>query len=121
MRGNPPDSAAVPASLRKLRRRIVISCLCASQWVQQKHKMLLNLRRGGIARALVVDPANFQVIALVGALEAELDIAILGDGRSPIRDEHVLAVMFESDLLDEMRRNDRTIGVFDEAGIHRML
>src|ERR1700677_2690308 len=117
MRGNPPASAAAPVSARKSRRRMVMSCLRGSRWAQ----LLLNLGRGGIARTLVVDPADFQIVALVAALEAELDIGILGDGRSPVRDEHVPAVMFEGDLLDEMRRNDRAIGIFDESGIHRML
>src|SRR5216684_4133944 len=53
----------------------------------RSRELLLNLRRGGIGRALVVDPADFQIVALLAALEAELDVRILGDGRAPVRDE----------------------------------
>src|SRR5437762_13166860 len=86
-----------------------------------KQKPLLNLRRGRIGRTLVVDPADFQVIALLATLEAELDVGVLGDRRSPIRDEDALAVILEGQFLDEMWRNDLALGVLDEAGIHRML
>jgi hypothetical protein len=72
----------------------------------------LNLRHDRIGRALVVDPADFQVVALIAALEAELDIGVLGDGRAPVRDEDVLAVMLEGQLLDEVRRNDPAVGVW---------
>src|SRR5258705_4280982 len=81
----------------------------------------LDLRRGGVGRALVVDPAYLQVIALLAALEGELDVGVLRDATAPIGREHVLAVIFEGQLLDEMRRNDLALGVLDEAGIHRML
>src|SRR6202022_1371891 len=80
----------------------------------------LNLRRRRVGCALVVDPADLEVVALLGALEAELDIGVLGDRRSPVGDKDVVAVMFEGQLLDEMRRNDLALGVLDEAGIHRM-
>src|SRR6202158_5216525 len=83
--------------------------------------MILNLRRGRVALALVVDPADLQVVALLAALEAELDIGVLGDGRAPVGDEYAFAVIFKGQLLDEMRRNDLALGVLDEAGIHRML
>src|SRR4051794_36570122 len=66
----------------------------------------LNLRRGGIGRALVVDPAHFQIIALLAALEGKLDIGVLGDAAAPVGHEYRLAVIFEGQLLDEMRRND---------------
>src|ERR1700716_864917 len=81
----------------------------------------LNLRRGGIGRTLVVDPADFQVVALLAAFKTEFDIRVLRNGRSPIRDKDTLAVIFEGQFLDEMWRNDLTFGVLDEAGIHRML
>ena len=42
-----------------------------------EQKPLLNFRRGRIAGALVVDPAYFQIVALLAALEAELDVGIL--------------------------------------------
>src|SRR5258708_38010391 len=81
----------------------------------------LNLRRGGVGRALVVDPAEFQVVALLAALEAELDIGVLGDAAAPVGDEHGLAVILEGQLLYEMRRYDFALGVLDEAGFHRVL
>src|SRR3954462_11332772 len=81
----------------------------------------LNLRRGGIGRTLVVDPAHFQIVALLAALEGELDIGVLGDAAAPVGGEYLLAVIFEGQLLDEMRRNDIALGVLDEAGIHRVL
>src|ERR1700730_3588384 len=65
---------------------------------------LLNLRRGGIGRALVVDPADFQIVALLAALETELDVGVLRDRRTPVGNEYVLAVMFEGQLLDEIDR-----------------
>src|SRR5437879_12558911 len=86
-----------------------------------KQNLLLNLRRGGIGRALVVDPADFQILALLAALKAELDVRILGDGCAPVRDEDAFAVIFEGQFLDEVRRNSVALGVLDEAGIHRML
>src|SRR3954468_23133253 len=81
----------------------------------------LNFRRGGIGRALVVDPADFEIVALLAALEGELDIGILGDAAAPVGDEHRLAVIFEGQFLDEMCWNDFALGVLDEAGIHRVL
>src|SRR5207248_11615301 len=81
----------------------------------------LDLRRGGVGRALVVDPADLQVIALLAALERELDVGVLGNAAAPVGREYVLAVMLEGKLLDEMRGNDLAFGVLDEAGIHRML
>src|SRR6478672_11276612 len=81
----------------------------------------LNLRRGGVGRALVVDPAYFQIVALLAALEGELDIGVLGDAAAPVGHEHRLAVIFEGQLLDEVRRDDLALGVLDEAGIHRVL
>src|ERR1700686_4121815 len=75
---------------------------------------LLNLRRGGIGRALVVDPADFQIVALLAALETELDVGVLRDRRTPVGNEYVFAVMFEGQLLDEMRRDDLALGVLDE-------
>ena len=74
-----------------------------------------------IGRALVVDPADLDVVALVGAPEAELHIRILGDGRSPVGDENFPVAVLESQLLDEVRRNHRTLRVLDKAGIHRVL
>src|SRR4051812_23038505 len=81
----------------------------------------LNLRRGAVGGALVVDPAYLQVVVLLGALEGELDIGVLGNAAAPVGDEHTLAVMLEDELLDEMRRNDLALGVLYEAGIHRVL
>src|SRR5712671_659820 len=83
--------------------------------------LLLNLRRGRISCTSIVDPADLEVVALLAALEAELDVGVLGDAAAPVGDEHALAVIFEGQLLDEMRRNDLALGVLDEAGIHRML
>src|SRR6266851_5026411 len=87
----------------------------------RSRELLLNLRRGGIGRALVVDPADFQIVALLAAHETELDVGVLRDRRTPVGNEYVFAVMFEGQLLDEMRRDDLALGVLDEAGIHRML
>src|SRR3984893_5753044 len=84
-------------------------------------ELLLDLRRGGIGRALVVDPADFQIVALLAALEAELDVRILGDGHAPVRDEDAFAVIFEGQFPDEVRWNGLALGVLDETGIHRML
>src|SRR5690242_16450587 len=81
----------------------------------------LDLRRGGVGGALVVDPAYLQFVALLAALEGELDIGVLGNAAAPVGREHVLAVMFERELLDEVRWNDLALGVLDEAGIHRVL
>ncbi len=81
----------------------------------------MNLRRGAVGRALVVDPADLQLAVLLAALEGELDIGVLGDAAAPVGDEHWLAVIFEGQHLDEMWRNDLALGVLDEAGIHRML
>src|SRR5882757_8191027 len=81
----------------------------------------LNFRRGGVGRALVVDPADLQVIALLAALEGELDVRVLGNAAAPVGREHVLAAILEGQLLDEMRGNDFALGVLYEAGIHRVL
>src|SRR3954451_15326309 len=67
-------------------------------------RRLLNLCGRRIAGAFIIDPADLQIVALFATLEAELDVGVLGNGRSPVRDEYVLAVVFESQLLDEMRR-----------------
>src|SRR6266566_3739710 len=76
-----------------------------ARWFLRLRKPLLDLRRGRIGRALVVDPADFQIVALLAALEAELDIGILGHGRAPVGDEYAPAAMFEGQFLDKMRRN----------------
>src|ERR1700730_9096918 len=81
----------------------------------------LNLRRGGVGRALVVDPADLQVVAFLAALERELDVRVLGNAAAPVGREDVLAVIFEGELLDEMRRNDLALGVLDEARVHWVL
>src|SRR3981189_3797277 len=83
--------------------------------------LLLNLRCGRISCTLIVDPADLEVVALLAALEAELDVGVLGDAAAPVGDEHALAVIFEGQLLDEMRRNDLALAVLEEAGLHRML
>src|SRR3954454_14103412 len=88
---------------------------------ERRDKTLLNLCRRRIADAFVIDPADFQIVTLLGTLEAELDVGVLGNGRSPVRDEYVLAVVFESQLLDEMRRDRLALWLPDEAGIHRVL
>src|SRR6185369_11973553 len=82
---------------------------------------LLDLYRGGIGLALVVDPANLQIIALAAALEAELDVGVLGDRRAPVGDEHRSPLMLEGQFLDEMRRNQFAVFALDKARIHRML
>src|SRR5258708_15368952 len=82
---------------------------------------LLNLRRRRIALALIVDPTDFEIVALLAAFKTELDVRILGDRRSPVRDEDGFAVIFEGQFPDEVRRNERAVGVLDEAGIHRVL
>src|SRR5436190_6271589 len=84
-------------------------------------KPLLYLCRRRIAGAFVIDPTDFQIVTLLATLEAELHVGVLGNGRSPVRDEYVLAVVFESQLLDEMRRDRLALGIPDEAGIHRVL
>src|SRR5206468_7612221 len=71
--------------------------------------------------ALVVGPADLQLVALLPALERELDVGVLGDAATPVGDEHRLAVIFEGQLLDEMRRDDLALRILDEAGIHRVL
>src|ERR1700761_7678467 len=80
-----------------------------------------DLCGGAIVRTLVVGPADLEVVALGAALEAELHIRIFRDRRAPIGEEHRLAVVLEGKLLDEMRRDDLSLRVLDEAGIHRML
>src|ERR1043166_3668132 len=82
---------------------------------------LLDLRRGRIRGALVVDPADLQVVAFLAALEREFHVGVLGDPAAPVRGEYVLAVMFERKLLDEVRRDEFAFGILDEAGIHRVL
>src|SRR3954452_11971220 len=71
----------------------------------------LDLGRGAVGRTLVVDPADLQVIALLSPLEGELDVGVLGNTAAPVGREHVLAVILEGQLLDEMRRNDLALGV----------
>src|ERR1700722_610521 len=100
---------ALPAPERPTRNR------------SQSARSSCNFRRGRIGCALVVDPADFQIVALLAALEAELDIGILGDRSTPVGNEYALAVIFEGQFLDEMRRNNLALRVLDEAGIHRML
>src|SRR5260221_2626434 len=75
----------------------------------------LNFRRGCIGGALVVDPADFQVVAFLAALEAELDIGVLGNRRAPVGNEYIPAVIFEPDFLYEVRRNDLALCVLDET------
>src|ERR1700726_2597140 len=57
-------------------------------------ELLLYLRRGGIGRALVIDPADFQIVALLAALETELDVGVLRHRGTPVGNEYVFAVMF---------------------------
>src|ERR1700730_11707143 len=112
---------ALPAQERPRQQRPrQIGSQVARQFLRLR-ELLLYLRRGGIGRALVIDPADFQIVALLAALETALDVGLLRDRRTPVRNEYVLAVMFEGQLLDEMRRDDLALGVLDEAGIHRML
>src|SRR5690348_6944583 len=63
-----------------------------------------NLRGQRIGLPLVVGPVDLEIVALVAALETEFDIRVLGHRRAPIRQEHGLAVAFERQLLDEVRR-----------------
>src|ERR1700722_5204895 len=83
--------------------------------------LLLDLERGSVGLALVVDPAYLQIVALVGALECEFDVRVLGDSCPPIGNENRPAVMFEREFLDEMRRDECALVILYEAGIHRML
>src|SRR3982074_3880614 len=83
--------------------------------------LLLNLRRRRISCALIVDPADLEVVALLAALEGELDVGVLGDAAAPVGDEHRLAVILEGQLLDEMRRDDLALRIPDEARIPRGL
>src|SRR6516164_11421058 len=73
----------------------------ATAWTSSLKSSSLNLCRGRVVRALVVDPADLDLVALVCALEGEFDIGVLGDGRAPIGEEHLLAVVLERQLLDE--------------------
>src|ERR1700720_351722 len=116
-------SAARAAKAKWIRNRTLTSLVFSSAGTgsHQKKSSLLNLHRGGVGLALVVDPADFEIVTLVAALEAELDVGVLGDRRTPIGDENLSAVIFEGQFLDEMRRYDLTLGIPDEAGIHRML
>src|SRR5262245_30757116 len=59
-----------------------------------------DLRSGGIACALVVGPADLQIVALLAALEGEFDIGVLGNAAAPVGQEHRLAVILERELLD---------------------
>src|SRR5258706_14392311 len=88
---------------------------------RQNKSLLLNLRRGGIGRAFIIDPADFQFVALLATLEAEFDVRVLGDAPAPVGDEHALAVIFEGQLLDEVRRGGLTLCVPDPAASHRTL
>src|SRR5450631_1165656 len=74
----------------------------------------LNLRRGGVGSAFVVNPADLQVVTLLAALEGKLDIGVLGNAAAPVGDECRLAVILKGQLLDKMRRNDLAFGVLDE-------
>ena len=77
--------------------------------------------RQRIVRAFVVDPTHGEVIAFLRALEAEFDVGVLGDGRTPQRGEHRLAGVLELHDLDVVRRDEIALRVLDEAEIHRML
>src|SRR4051812_29274405 len=79
----------------------------------------LDLRHDGVGGALVVEPADLQVVALLGPFEGEFHVRVLGYPTAPVGDEDGLAVMFERKLLDEVGWNQFTFGVLDEAGIHR--
>src|ERR1700738_592662 len=86
-----PTPARPTQQLPKQQRPRQIGSQVARQFLRLREP-LLNLRRGGIARALVVDPADFQIVALLAALEAELDGGVLGDRSTPVRDEYVFGV-----------------------------
>src|SRR5690242_9337154 len=81
----------------------------------------LDLRGGVVGRALVVDPADSEIVALVRTLEAEFHIGVFGDCSAPIGEEYGLAVVLERKLLDEVGWNDLSLRVLYKAGIHRML
>src|SRR5258705_993861 len=84
-------------------------------------RRLDDLCRGGVGRAFIIDPTDLEVVAFLATLEGEFHIRVLGDAAAPVSDEHRLAVIFEGQLLDEVRRNDLALDVLDEAGIHRVL
>src|ERR1700755_604433 len=71
---------------------------------------LRDFRGGGVGCALVVNPADLEIVTLVAALEAELDIRVLGHRGAPVGHEHRLAVALEGQLLDEMRRDQLALG-----------
>src|SRR6202041_3798751 len=128
-----PSAARAGCTTENARTARVVSqnrTLCVSWFGQQadiaqtisyRILLLLDLERGSVGLALVVDPAYLQIVALVGALECEFDVRVLGDSCPPICNENRPAVMFERQFLDEMRRDECALVILDEAGIHRML
>src|SRR5699024_7403386 len=91
-----------------------------SAWPGRHQARSHDLGGGFVAFALVVDPADSQLIAFLAAFEAKFQIRILGNGRPPIGDEHRLVAKLDRDRLDVVRRNDVAVRVLDEAGVHRM-
>src|SRR3990172_1243561 len=75
--------------------------------------------RPGLAQ--VVAPEDFQLVAVLGALEPESEQRVLGNGGAGIDHHDHLAVEFDIHLLDEMRGN-LFVGVLVGAqpGFHRM-
>src|SRR3989344_290084 len=63
------------------------------------------LERAGLAQ--VVAPEDFQLVAVLGALEPESEQRVFGDGGAGIHYHDHLAVEFDIHLLDEMRRDFR--------------
>src|SRR4051812_47852432 len=71
----------------------------------RRDRSSLYLRRGGVGGALVVDPAYPEVVTLLAALEGEFYVRVLGDRATPVCHEYGFAVVFEGQLLDEVRRD----------------
>src|SRR3954463_14054996 len=98
-----------PPQTQSGQSRSQIACRCPVR----RDRPSLNLRRGCIGGALVVDPAYLEVVTLPAALEREFYVRVLGDRAPPVCNEYGFAVVFEGEFLDEMRRNKFALGVLD--------
>src|SRR5258708_22733749 len=90
---------------------------------QEKQKIWRASRDRGFdaaAFAVVVQPADLDLVAPGAALDAEREHRI---ARHPLADlavDHRLAVQLHGHVLDEMHRHDPALRVLALAGLHRM-
>src|SRR5258708_29547116 len=84
------------------------------QWVSRDRGF------GAVRVALVVEPGDFDLVALGAALETEGEHRVARYRLADLRVDHGLAVQLDGEILDEMHRHQLAVGVLALPGLHRV-